>query len=499
MTQTSTFQFTSELFDLIRSALPENQPIYLVGGAVRDALLGKPTHDFDFIVPEDVFATGRRFANALNAAYYPLDEVRETVRIVLISPDGPRQVFDFATQRGPNLEEDLRSRDFTINAMALAVHDPQNIIDPLGGAKDLKDGLLRPCSETAFLDDPVRIIRAVRQAVSFKLYIPPETKQLITRSVNQLPDISPERIRDELFRIFDGPQPAAALRSLDKLGALKYLLPELDQLKDVPQPPPHISDAWSHSWDCIRKLDDILKVLASDHDPEAAANWALGMVSIRLGRYREQLDAHLSKKLNPGRSIRSIMLFAALYHDIGKPKTRQITDNGRIQFLKHEQIGAEMIRDRSLKLRLSNHEIDRLSSILRHHMRPLLLTQTGALPSRRAVYRFFRDCRASGVDICLLSLADVMATYGPTLPKDMWISHLDTVRVLLEAWWERKESDIAPPALINGNDLIETFGVEPGPFIGYLLEAIRESQAAGELISRDDALQFAHAWLNENR
>ena len=99
----------------------------------------------------------------------------------------------------------------------------------------------------------------------------------------------------------------------------------------------------------------------------------------------------------------------------------------------------------------------------------------------------------------LLSLADVMATYGPTLPRDIWVSHLDTVRVLLEAWWERKESNIAPPALINGNDLIETFGVEPGPFIGYLLEAIRESQAAGELISRDDALQFAHTWFNENQ
>ena len=339
MTQTSTFQFTSELFDQIRTALPENQPIYLVGGAVRDALLGKPTHDFDFIVPEDVFATGRRFANALNAAYYPLDEVRETVRIVLISPDGPRQVYDFATQRGPNLEEDLRSRDFTINSMALAVHDPQKIIDPLGGAKDLKDGLLRPCSETAFLDDPVRIIRAVRQAVSFKLYIPPETKQLITQSVNQLPDISPERIRDELFRIFDGPQPAAALLSLNILGALKYLLPELDLLKDISQPPPHIADAWSHSWECIRKLDDILEVLARDHDPEAAANWVFGNVSIRLGRYREQLEAHLSKKLNPDRSIRSILLFSALYHDVGKPKTRQITDDGRIQFLKHEQIG----------------------------------------------------------------------------------------------------------------------------------------------------------------
>jgi len=158
-----------------------------------------------------------------------------------------------------------------------------------------------------------------------------------------------------------------------------------------------------------------------------------------------------------------------------------------------------MMRYRAQKLRLSNHEIDRLSSILRHHLRPLLLTQTGALPSRRAVYRFFRDCKASGVDVCLLSLADVMATYGPTLPKDMWISHLDTLRALLEAWWERKETDVAPTALINGNDLIETFGVEPGPLIGYLLEAIRESQAADELISRDDALQFANAWLNENQ
>jgi len=145
---------------------------------------------------------------------------------------------------------------------------------------------------------------------------------------------------------------------------------------------------------------------------------------------------------------------------------------------------------------LSNLEIERLGCIVRHHMRPLWLAQAPGLPSRRAVYRFFRDTGAAGVDICLLSLADTLATYRTALPQETWLRQVEVVRSLLEAWWEKREKEIAPPALVNGNDLQSLFQLAPGPLIGQLLEAVREAQAAGELKNQEEALDFVRARLD---
>jgi putative nucleotidyltransferase with HDIG domain len=223
----------------------------------------------------------------------------------------------------------------------------------------------------------------------------------------------------------------------------------------------------------------------------------MGLVSIRLGRYREQLAEHLNTGLNLDRPLRPLLFLAALYHDIGKSATRQVEDDGRIRFFEHERIGAEMVNRRARDLRLSVQECDRLKKIVENHMRPFLLAQTGQLPTRRATYRFFRKCGAAGVDVCLLSLADVLATYETTLPQEMWDRHLEVVRTLLEAWWEHAEESVAPPTLIDGHDLIEFFGIQPGPQIGEILEAIREAQAVGQVSSRDEALALAASILQD--
>ena len=142
-------------------------------------------------------------------------------------------------------------------------------------------------------------------------------------------------------------------------------------------------------------------------------------------------------------------------------------------------------------LHLSNDEIERLKKIIRHHMRPLLLAQTGQLPTRRAVYRFYHAAGEAGVDVCLLSLADSLATYGPELPQDLWGHQIDVVRTLLEAWWERPAESISPPALIDGYDLMQALNLEPGPEVGRLLELVREAQASGEVHDRESALALA--------
>jgi putative nucleotidyltransferase with HDIG domain len=488
----------NQVLNRVRAALPTDVSVYLVGGSVRDLLLGREINDLDFALSGNVLSIARRLGNDLGAAYFPLDAERQTARLVLGLPDSKRMKLDFAGLRGPDLESDLLGRDFTINAMALPLVDSPELVDPLGGAVDLRSKVLRACSDTAFLDDPVRVLRSVRLATAFGFRIKPETSRQIRQAVPLLVSASPERLRDELFRMLEGVQPATSIRLLDVLGALGYVLPELVVLKGIAQSPPHISDVWNHTLDVIQRLDQVLAVLAADFDQEKAANWALGFISIQLGRFRGQFSAHLAESLNLDRSLRGLLFLAALYHDVGKPITHSEDENGRTRFYEHEQVSAELAVERAHQFRLSNDEIERLSIIVRHHMRPMLLAQSAAPPTRKAIYRYFRATGSAGVDIGLLSLADALATYGPTLPREIWTQQLGVIRTLYEAWWERPEQAVTPPTLVNGYDLMKIFDLEPGPQIGRLLEAIREAQAVGQVCTREQALILAREALEHD-
>jgi hypothetical protein len=278
---------------------------------------------------------------------------------------------------------------------------------------------------------------------------------------------------------------------------LPYVLPELPDLSGVTQSPPHVKDVWNHSLDTLRGLEGILKTLESKPDPDAANNLIMGHLSLRLGRYREKISAHMQVEPVPERSLRSLLFFATLYHDIAKPQSRTVEESGRIRFFNHDEIGAEIITLRARSFRLSNLETQRLATIVRYHMRPSFLSHIEGGPSKRAIYRFFRDTGEAGVDICLFSLADVLATYGPTLPQERWTQQIDTIRKLLDAWWENPGKQVNPPVLITGHDLIEAFDLNPGPRIGEVLEVIREAQAEGEVTSRQDALDLARNYFND--
>lgn len=487
----------SPVLEQVRKIAPPAQPVYLVGGAVRDVLLGLPIHDLDFALAGDVLGLARRTANLLGGAYFPLDEERQTGRVILTGAAGRRQVLDFAALRGPDLEADLRGRDFTINAMAVALDAPQSLLDPTGGAADLSAKRLRACSPTSLGDDPLRILRGVRLAAAYQLNIELSTRQLMRQAAGELARVSPERIRDELFRILDGRRPDLAIRALDILGALPEILPETAGLKGVLQSPPHIHDVWEHTLDILHTLDQVLDVLQIEHDPEKVVSWALGLISVRLGRYRTQLHAHFaSTSLNMDRSLRPLLFMAALYHDIAKPLTRTVDESSRVRFFEHDALGSELAGQRAQALHLSNPEIERLRTIVRHHMRPHLLGQTGGQISRRAIYRFFQATGPAGVDICLLSLADTLATYGPGLPQEVWIRQIDVIRTLLEACWEQPEESVSPPPLISGKDLLDQFHLTPGPQIGSLLEQLREAQAMGEIQDRPAALEYIRKILD---
>lgn len=477
--------------------LSRDQTIYVVGGTVRDAIVGRPTHDMDFVISGDVRPISRKLADLLGGSFFMLDDERNTARVIYDQQNGNRFVLDFATLRAGSIEVDLRARDFTINAMAFDLNNPHELIDPLKGIVDLRSKQLRACSQEAFERDPVRILRGIRLALELNLHIQPSTFRSMHTAVPLLVNVSIERQRDELFRMFDGERVHTAVRMLDKIGVLEFLLPEITALKGVSQSPPHVLDVWEHTLATIQELEASFNVLVSKYDEESAANLVLASAVLRLGRYRDKFQEHFKKRITPDRSLRSLLFLAAFLHDIGKPVTQTIDKNGQIRFLKHESVGARMATRYARDLALSQVEIKRLDTIIRNHMRIHTLTVSGRTPSRRAIYRFFRTTGDAGVDICLLSLADVLATYRMTLSQDHWVEKIGLCRSLLEAWWEKPIEVVNPIKLINGNDIQEQFKLQQGPIIGEILEVVREAQASGEVTNKDEALEYVQNWLNE--
>jgi len=488
----------SPLIKEISKLLPRVKEIYLVGGAVRDAILQKESKDLDFTLKGDALRIARKVANSLKGSYYRMDDEHQTGRVILTDDDGSRTVLDFSKFRGTDIEADLNLRDFTINSMAVNIHSPNELIDPLGGLADLQGKRLKMCGSNSFSDDPVRIYRAIRMAACYQLKMDADTKSALKASVPLLDQPSIERVRDELFKILESPKPATSLIALDMLKALKFTLPEIGKLKNVKAAYPHAMNGWEHSLQTIRTLEEILLLLDVGFRPdnESGGNLISGLISHQFGRYRENFYQHFSTNLSTDRSLLSLLNFSALYHDISKTELESITEEGKTRYPGHEEAGANIAKKRTQKLRLSNNESQRIWSIVHHHGRIRPFSREDIVPTALDAYRFFLSADESGVDVILLSLADLIATYGSALPQDKIGAHIAVCRVLLEYYWETPEK-INPPEIIDGRVLMRKLRLTPGPLIGNLLSAIREAQVIEEISTEKDALAFAKEFIEK--
>jgi poly(A) polymerase len=465
----------------------QDLPAYLVGGGVRDRLLNRPVYDLDVAVDGDGLAVARRLANHFGGAYFPLDEARCTGRAILWREDGQRLMVDVARFRGADLDADLADRDFTVNALAADVRAPDQVIDRHDGLADLAAGVIRPVSDASIRNDPLRALRAVRLAAQLGFALAPEMEKLIRRDGAGLVQVAGERIRDELAHLLMQPDAASHLARLDDLGLLTRILPELEPLRDLVQPPPHYLDGLSHSLETVRELETIVEGLQDASDPQLHV-----MVP-----FTERLRAHLAQVMSDERPRLFTLKLAALLHDTGKPATCAVDDEGRIRTIGHHKVGVELTGDALRRLRLSRVEVRLGETIVRHHMRPLLLAKETSVSSR-AVYRFFRDTGDAGVDVLLHALADHRATYARDAEDDRWPHLVDLVARMLVTYWERQAEQVAPPPLIDGHDLLREFELQPGPFVGALLEAVREAQVSGDVHTREEALALVRAKVAKN-
>lgn len=470
-------------------------PVYLVGGAVRDALLERPAYDLDFVVARDAVKLAFAAGDELHAAAYVLDDERDIGRVVVSSG----VVLDFARFRGADLEADLRARDFTINAMAVDAANYSNleaeaVIDPTGGFADLQEGVVRLANAGAIDDDPLRAVRAVRLAWHLGFRMTPETAAAVRQGASRLAEISAERLRDELLKIVQGPAPHDALRQMADLDLLAVTLPAIEALRDVEQSAPHHEPVLAHTLNVLQRLLQVETILAEADEEGDSQTSTLASLREALLPNAAALREHLARPVDGMLDGRAVLRLGALYHDVGKAVTTSVDEDGRVRFLDHEKEGTAIIARRLRDLRLSKDAIARVRTIVKGHMRPLHLAHAyieHKRLSRRAVYRFFRDTGDAGVDILLLSLADHLATYDGPGPESQWQALQAVARRLLMHFFEQYKETVSPEPLLNGSELIAALNLKPGPEVGRLLRLLQEAQAVGEVETKEEALLYA--------
>ena len=462
--------------------------LWLVGGAIRDSLLNRPSQDLDFVVDGEARPLARTLATALEGHYFDLDPERDAGRIVRPVRAEGVATLDFARLRGSTILEDLVGRDFTINALATALEAPDQLVDCGSGLQDLRDRRLRACSPQAMQDDPVRSLRGVRLALELDLSMESATKSQIRQAGPQLGRVAAERIRDEFMQMLKPALAGRSIRLLERLELLWYICPDLRGLREAAGPG---RDAWQHTLAALDRAADILNVLVGRLPGELSENLTIGEAALHLGRYREQLADVMGESLVGERRVEQIFCLAVLYHATGWPdepsdSETQAAEEGPRQ-------AASRAARRCRELRLSSAEGRLVETMIRHHRLPRRYPEAEGL-TPLAIHRYFRTAGEAGVLAALLHLADFLADQTPPAPLTPWRERLVVVRALLEARFERSKELLEPPLLLRGDELIAELNLKPGPVVGAMLSALAEAQVQGSVQTRTQALDFVHRW-----
>jgi tRNA nucleotidyltransferase/poly(A) polymerase len=447
-----------EILNRINKYFQPLEKYYLVGGTVRDSLLQKGSKDIDIVCSGDTRVIARNLADEFSGAFYVLDEERNTCRVIVYEKGVKHLVFDFAHLRGDSIDEDLRERDFTINAMAVDLVHPDKVLDPLMGARDLLEKRLQPCSSSSFLDDPVRVIRAVRYAVNLNLNIQSSIIRQLKEAVSLLGKISPERKRDELFKILENDKSSTSFQILNTFGILSSLGIELDDCKSA-----------LHR---MKIFETLSSLLANNPNSEKSQYFLSASILLKLGKFRTNLKNHLYQVNLSDRNTLSLDKLGAFLWDL--------------PCLKFERC--------LFSLALSNQEIEHLTLIQKNRSKFQDFAQISFTINDRIIFNYFKSMGATGLDLALLSLADFARVPAAELNYDLWLHQLELCEKLFQTWYERPEV-IYPPLILRGTDLFMEFDLSPGPLIGKLLDGLREEQAAGVVKTRREALEWVEVQL----
>ena len=439
-----------------------------MGGSVRDLLLERHPADLDIAVAEDPAGYARSVAQATGRRVVAMGRPGQDVFRVASSDD----LLDVTALKNGRIEDDLAARDFTVNAMAWDLRR-QALVDPQDGRADLAARRIRMVSPHAFENDPLRLLRAYRMAATLGFEIEDGTRAAIRRNAGLIAKPAGERVRVELLQLLAAADAMRLIRMMAEDNLLTALFPEMAAMKGCRQNVHHAFDVFEHTLRAGEALEALI-------GPAATASPAL------VARYADDRTA-------------AVLKCALLLHDIGKPATRRIDPEGRVRFLGHAKHSAQMAAAINERLRLARREAEQAETIIRLHTRPLDLfsAHRAQAASPRAVHRFFRSGEPWSVDILAHALADRRGKrLRPTAEDDEFTDYIES---LLDYYFQTYRPTLAAEPLLRGHDLIRAFGIAPGPTVGKLLAQIEEERLAGNLTTREEALEFAGRKLKSVR
>ncbi len=462
---------------------------FVVGGWVRDTLLGRKTHDIDFAVDGNGLEIARHVAEKLQGKFVPLDDVNRIGRVVFSDQIGTavNSIFDFASLVGSNIEADLGHRDFTINAVAAvpaSSGESVTLIDPYHGITDLHRKKIKVTNPQVFAADPIRLLRAVRLAAQLEFKIEEETENKVREYASLIFQVAGERLRDELVALLSLPASGKYLGRLDELGLLTTLMPELEAGRVTDQPRDHQWPVLRHSIETVKAFDFLIR----------ESHWEYTDIDILKDvPWNDEIAAYFNEEISYISNRKVVLRLAAVLHDIAKPQTRTAEPNGKIRFLGHANAGAEVVCLILERLRFTNREIKFIELAVKYHLRP---TQMGwpELPTDRAIYRFYRDTAEASLGILFLSLSDYLSMRGSAFVVDDWRKHTEMTSYILS---KKNEMPTQSRMLIDGYDIMSIFDLVPGRRVGELKEIIREAQAAGQIKTRQQAVDYLKEFIQK--
>jgi poly(A) polymerase len=443
------------------------QEISLVGGPVRDLFLGRVSPDLDFTTdadPDRTLAVVRAWADAVweigrEFGTIGLRKGKATIEITTYraeayDPSSRKPVVAF----GSDLEEDLRRRDFTINAMALRLPSME-LVDPYGGIGDLHAGVLRTpdAPSSSFSDDPLRMMRAARFASQLGVDVAPEVAEAMAAMAERITMISAERVRDELVKLINGAFPRRGVALLVDAGLADHVLPEVPALRLEADEHHRHKDVYQHS----------LTVLEQAAELETGGDGAV-----------------------PGPDF--ILRFAALMHDVGKPATRKFEPSGAVSFRHHDVVGAKITAKRMKALRFDNDTVKAVARLVELHMRFYGYGDAGWTDS--AVRRYVNDAGPLLERLHRLTRSDV-TTRNRRKAERLAFAY-DDLQARIDALAEQEELASIRPDL-DGGQIMAALGIGPGPAVGRAYRFLLEERMEHGPLSTDEALSRLSGWWKE--
>ena len=434
---------------------------YLVGGSIRDFFTKKCEFCDRDISIKGAENFARKLANKFGATFIELDNENKIYRIVL---KDKINFLDISEMQGNSIEDDLKRRDFTINAIAYDLSN-EKFIDVTGGLNDLKNKVLRHIDDKNFEEDPLRVLRAFRfySMTGFEM-----TEELVKALKKYMPLAlvpAKERINYEIMKLFGGDYASSALLKMDELGLLEKIIPQVKEMKNVPPNTHHHLDLFHHVIETVRQIEIIYAGLS--------------------GFEKEHMDA-----VDFGGFPRiNHLKLAGFLHDIGKYSTWTIEESGRHRFIKHDDVGSKMVVPLLRDLKFSKKQIEYVSCMIKNHIYPSNVIVAPVL-NEKVMMRYVRKMGENVVDNIILAKADRLSARGVDITEEVINSNINGLNKLLEFYLSKKDSLTPLPKLLDGREIMTLLNIKPSPKLDEIISALNEAQLNGDVTTPEDAKNF---------